>query len=307
MFTINNPEGPEDEPAIFLQEYASYCVYQLEVGENGTVHYQGYVHLFTKKRLSTLKGINPRAHWETRRGSHREAKRYCTKDETRSPDGMIVEFGEEPSPGTRCDLEDIKLMIDEGETDKAIADEHFGSYVRYFKGFDRYRTLSEKPRDSHTYCKVLWGPSRTGKSTRAMYEARLYAEGEEPYVLPRPQGKAWFDGYNGQKVVILDEFYGWLPFDLLVRMIDQLPLIVEKKGGTVQFRAELVIITSNRQPREWYKEESIPADRFEALERRLKGDLGEVIQMDVVIEEPWQPAEEDVEMEELCYDSDRSL
>ncbi len=303
LFTINNPSGDEDEPAIFLQEYASYCVYQLEVGENGTPHYQGYVHLMTKKRFSTMKNICPGAHWEARRGSHSEAKKYCSKDETRSPDGIVVEWGDEPSAGERTDLLDVKLMIDEGETWKAIADEHFGSYVRYHKGFEKYKTLDGKQREAHTYCKVLWGPAGSGKSTRAMYEARLF--GEEPYVMPRPQGKVWFDGYDGQKVIILDEFYGWLPFDLLVRMIDQLPLIVEQKGGTVQFLAELIIITSNRQPRDWYKEESVPQDRFQALERRLKGELGEVILMDVVIDHPWEP-EEDEEMEEVRrYDSDR--
>lgn len=300
MFTLNNPEGEADEPALFLQEYAKYCIYQLEVGENGTFHYQGYVQLDTKKRMSAMKELNGRCHWEPRRGTHDEAKEYCQKEDTRSADGIVVEWGEEPSPGARSDLEEIREEILAGHSMEQIADDHFGSYVRYFKGIEKYASFKAKARKEHTFCQVYWGPSGTGKSTRAMYEA-----GEDVYVVPRPHGTPWFDGYEGQSVVVLDEFYGWLPFDLLLRMIDQIPLKLQTKGGFVEFVAKLIIITSNGRPREWYSEEKVPAARFSALERRLRGDLGDVTLMDVEIDHPWTPPEEDEEMEEVQgYDSD---
>jgi hypothetical protein len=54
-------------------------------------------------------------------------------------------------------------------------------------------------------------------------------------------------------VVIIDEFYGWLPYDLLLRLCDRYPLLLETKGGQVQCSANTVIITSNLNPSQWYK------------------------------------------------------
>lgn len=39
-FTINNPEGLLDFDTLPPHKY---CVYQEEIGENGTLHFQGYV------------------------------------------------------------------------------------------------------------------------------------------------------------------------------------------------------------------------------------------------------------------------
>ena len=77
MFTINNPQE-EDIPTLEWKN-AEYIVYQKEVGENGTEHFQGYLYLKCVARLSALKKLNSRAHWEQRRGSHDQARAYCIK------------------------------------------------------------------------------------------------------------------------------------------------------------------------------------------------------------------------------------
>jgi len=53
---------------------------------------------------------------------------------------------------------------------------------------------------------------------------------------------------------VLDDFYGWLPWDFLLRLLDRYPLLVETKGGQVQFVAKTVVITSNKPYLEWYSE-----------------------------------------------------
>lgn len=76
MFTLNNPDN------VRLPETWSDCkylAYQLESGINGTPHLQGYVIFLKNKGLTALKKLEPRAHWERRRGSHAEARAYCTK------------------------------------------------------------------------------------------------------------------------------------------------------------------------------------------------------------------------------------
>ena len=63
----------------------------------------------------------------------------------------------------------------------------------------------------------------------------------------------------GHEVVIIDEFYGWLPFDLLLRVCDRYPLLVETKGGQTQFVAKVIVITSNSLPSNWYKSAYFPS------------------------------------------------
>ena len=66
-FTLNNPTIDETQIAEALQEAGSlvYAIYQLEQGENGTVHFQGYVMFQDQEYLQpTLKNCLPTAHWE---------------------------------------------------------------------------------------------------------------------------------------------------------------------------------------------------------------------------------------------------
>lgn len=75
LFTINNPTEPLVSPQRFFETLGSkFLVYQLEIGEEGTRHLQGYAHWSGKKRGSTVKRLlGGRAHVEIRRGTHSEA------------------------------------------------------------------------------------------------------------------------------------------------------------------------------------------------------------------------------------------
>jgi len=90
MFVVSfNEANPLDEEGMLdfalFPEYVKYCVYQLEVGAEGTEHFQGYMELSGKhsyKQLHSITGLE-RAHFETRRGSGPQAITYCTKVDTR--------------------------------------------------------------------------------------------------------------------------------------------------------------------------------------------------------------------------------
>ena len=100
--TLNNPGGDVKVEAV-LRACADvrYACGQREVGGvNGTEHDQFYVEFSTTYTLSAVRGLLPRAHWEVRRGTKREARDYCRKEETRVPDtqweigcGSITEEG----------------------------------------------------------------------------------------------------------------------------------------------------------------------------------------------------------------------
>lgn len=63
-----------------------YLVWQLERGESGTPHIQGYIEYQQSMRFSAVRNHLPRgAHIEPRHGTASEASEYCQK-----PDGRIV-------------------------------------------------------------------------------------------------------------------------------------------------------------------------------------------------------------------------
>lgn len=90
-FTLNNYSEIEIEQ--LEQAFRVLCkkyVFQEETGEEGTPHLQGYIHLEKKSRMSALKKINERIHWEKCR-SPKHAIAYCQKEDTRT--GKIYSKG----------------------------------------------------------------------------------------------------------------------------------------------------------------------------------------------------------------------
>jgi hypothetical protein len=183
---------------------------------------------------------------------------YCQKE------GDFMEFGKVPKQGRRSDLESIRSAIRDGATDLELADNHFGSWVRYRRAFSDYRALisSDQPRGDPKL-HVFWGDSGTGKSTRA------FTEFQGAYMLNRPNcGTVWWDGYTGQSVVVIDEFYGWIPYSELLRVCDKWPHRVRTTLGYVPFVATTIVFTSNRPWTSWYPRR-FADDGCAALARRL--------------------------------------
>uniref|UniRef100_UPI004047E79C hypothetical protein n=1 Tax=Shewanella sp. TaxID=50422 RepID=UPI004047E79C len=81
VFTINNP-SEKDWDKVWAFSY-KYLVFQVEVGESGTPHIQGFVQMQELIRITGLKKLHKRAHWEKRRGTPDEAADYCKKEESR--------------------------------------------------------------------------------------------------------------------------------------------------------------------------------------------------------------------------------
>lgn len=238
-FTLNNPTSNE----IPIHESERFIIWQREVGESGTPHLQGYIELTKPTRINNMASWLRGAHFEPRAGTREQAKAYCEKEDSRVEGPWSRGGWDLGGAGTRTDLNTIKRKLDEGVAESAIADEHFGEWLRYYKGFREYKKLRTGHRNWKTEVNILWGESGTGKSRTCQEKA------PSAYWKTRDE---WWDAYDGEEDIIIDDFYGWLPYDFLLRLMDRYPLDVPTKGGFRRFVGKRLFITSNKQPEEWY-------------------------------------------------------
>ncbi len=191
-------------------------------------------------------------------------------------------FGEKPQQGKRNDLIAVKEDLDSGATLADISQDHFGTFCRYRNSFRDYLLLNSVKRSRMPRISVFWGPPGTGKSFRA------FTIGESAgtmYSLSPPSSRnstLWFDGYCNQEVLICDEFYGWIKYDFLLRLLDRYPFQVQCKGSSTNFNTDHIIFSSNKPPSSWYPK--VP--NIGALERRLGLVTSEVVYMGEQAREP---------------------
>lgn len=269
-FTLNNYTADEVATLLLLRKFASnaitYLVYGLETApDTGTQHIQGYFETEKKISLSTAKTLFPRAHLEVAKGTQDQNKTYCLKD------GNGAEIGKPMAQGARNDLQALAQQVVEGAPVQALAAANPAEYVRYHRGLHALRAAVHdvpRRRDTDKDVHVYYGPTGTGK-TRGAIEALESLYGDDNYYKWNPSMGKWWDGYDGHRGVVLDEFRGQLPFGYLLSLLDRYAMKVETKGGSREFVADTIYITSPLPPQEWYKDLD-GSDKLAQLERRIK-------------------------------------
>jgi hypothetical protein len=93
----------------------------------------------------------------------------------------------------------------------------------------------------------IWGPAGSGKTTSI-----LNAFGRENVFIADATNAFPFDGYEGESVLLLDDFRSSLRFEYLLRVLQGQPFLVNVKGSHTLAHWTKVIISANISLSEQY-------------------------------------------------------
>ncbi len=256
----------------------TFFVMQTEKGDGtditpeGTVHYQAYCEFSKKVSWSTLKTIfGDRIHIVNSRGNSTSNIRYCTKSDTRYTESVIClagSWGTAKRGGTQLMA---ALDIKGGADMEEIDDKYPALVMMHGPKVEGYIARSKGHRKEKPKVTILYGLTGCGKSQYCMN-----VFGTKAYWVSSPAGQTvWWGHYMGQKVCIFDDFHSkWFALTDMIRLLDSTPYMVAPKGDQVPFTSELLVFTSNVDPRDWYsnygQKPGELREHRDALERRIQ-------------------------------------
>lgn len=269
----------QDDNILLISSYIEQCP------KTQRWHIQGYMALKKKRRLSSLFATTlcvweDDTIWPFVKPALYSAwhnKRYCEKANTAHPNEHGFTRGEAASwteeqlknlgkkQGKRSDIEAMAKDFQDNpwETKLTKARKFPNQFCHYNRAFDKLLTLerdyqyhsdynnSERKKNMKNY--VYVGPPGCGKSHTVEQEVKkLISDNSQLRVYYKTIQK-WWDGYDGEEIVVWDDFRSSMPFSELLNLMDGKPFRREAKGTTICLRAHHIFFTTPRQPRYWYR------------------------------------------------------
>lgn len=261
----------EAEPC-FDESKMKWLIYAPEVCPmTGKDHWQGFVQWKSAKSMKAscraLGGVS----CQVMRGTFEHQLTYIqgpySKDGKEKPlNPLFQEYGTMPQQGQRKDLEQLRDdLLDGTKTVEDILVENPLMYHQYGRTMQAIAAVRAMKRRRTMMTKGIWlfGSTGTGKSHAAWYGRPVST------VYGMPDDKGWWDLYDGQPVVVMDDFRGKLPYEQLLKLVDKWHTSVSRRGQPpMPFTAELVIVTSSLPPELVYKRR-MAEDSLDQLYRRF--------------------------------------
>lgn len=270
----------------FKSEKVHYYVYGLEEGEQHTPHIQFYFEVNDAMSYSAIQKKLGFSCWlKAAKGHGRDAAGYCKKGalhsspwkkkngkddwsyyfDNPSESWLGGEDGELSMQGKRTDIDaPVEAIRFDSATLSTIAHDFPIQYVKYYKGFQSLRSHMLLPRKLESMPEVIWlhGPTGTGKTHDAYHKYWP----DIPHYHWKPSNGNWWDGYDGQDKIILDEFRAQMTWSDILGLLDRYECRVPIKGGFTQIQASKFVITSPHKPEHTYKED----DRYDRIAQLLR-------------------------------------
>lgn len=238
QLTINNPSEHNLTHDVIKTTISSFpgCIYWClcdEVGQEGTPHTHLYVVFENAVMFSTIQKRFYGAHIEPAKGSNQENRDYVHKEgkwadsekkETNLPE-TFEESGELPPEPERHQKysEAVLMMLQNGATNAEILQE-LPTAMNHLPHIDRARQalLEEQFRTKWRTLEVyyIWGQTGVGK-TRSVMEKYGYENVYRVTNYTHP-----FDQYQGQDIILFDEFRSSLPLSDMLTYLDGYPVML---------------------------------------------------------------------------------
>ncbi len=282
VFTLNNPTKEE----IFFwqsllrlesfrkEHHVRYVIFQTELSDSGTTHYQGYVELDTQMRAGqVVRHFGSRVYFANRRGTQAQAIAYAKKESSRVSNGLAGDGGEAKKLG-KDKLGVVAAALQLGSDLKELHEDYPVSFMKYGSKIRSYALGRIGRRRSPPEVIIYYGKTGTGKSATAD------KAWPDAYWVPQPRpGGWWWPNYCGEETIIIDEFANQFKYHTMLRLLDRYPFDLQEKGGNMQLCASTkrIVFTTNIHPNQWYH--GIKYEDKAPLRRRLR-DFAKVYTFD---------------------------
>lgn len=259
---FNYTEARHAELIEKLEPYTYLIIGKETCPETQTRHYQCYVHFKNPRSIHAVRKLLHPNHVDIAKGSAKQNFVYCSKE------GDFEEYGKRPLDkhevsklASEAKIEKNKRLVDKSVSlNELVQDGTLSPYQ--VCNLKRARDILAQESDSYTPkgLRGLWicGPPGCGK-TRMVHE--VY--GESLYL--KPQSK-WWDGYRGEKTVLLDDLDVSILGHYMKIWSDRYACNGEVKGSSIVLRHELFIVTTNYRIEELFSEPMLKS----AIERRFE-------------------------------------
>lgn len=247
---------------------------QLEQGGHTEyLHYQIFMQATSRIRLSTVRARLEKKHGihvgyiEPRRYSVDSCVAYVAKKETRQAGPFIHgEFDQHDAQGKRNDLEELRDAVVKGasvtdvlnDPDLSVKASRVMPWLEKMAGAQQAARFSQEDREVTVH--YLWGKSGLGKTKSVL-------DGDRSQIFRVTNYEHPFDDYAGQSTLVLDEFAGQLPFQLLLNVLDRYPCKLPCRYHDAWAGWTTVWIISNKPLKHQYQD--VEPEVRAALDRRI--------------------------------------
>lgn len=271
-YTCNNPT--EEDWKQLMHAPCRFKCGTVEVGEkSGLPHIHAY--LYYKNPVVKPCKYFKRADLQPVRDAD-GWRGYLLKSKTRIC-GPFQE-GEPPHQGLKKELFDLAGQIVQNKMKpKEIALASPGLFAQHHRGLLALSTMFADRERPPPECTWLWGLAGTGKTR---YVIDTFGE-EHVYIKDCTK---WWDNYQGEKAILIDDFDGSWPFRDLLRLLDRYRYQGQTKGGYVPIVSPYIFITCEFHPSAFWP----PGNTLDQITRRLH-TIREVKKVEETIEEGASP------------------
>lgn len=284
QITINNPLEKDFTHDKIKEEISKIksCIYYCLSDEIGTKEKTHHTHIYlacsSAVRFSTIKNRFTKAHIEIAHGTSEQNRDYVfkigkwendKKGETKLPDTQ-EEYGEIPveRQGSRNDIADLYDMIKDEMSDYEILEEN-PDYILHLDKIGKVRQTIRQNKYKEIFRELsttyIYGKTGTGKTHRVMAKY-----GFENVFRVTNYLHGGFDAYEGQDVIIFDEFCSNFKIQEMLNYLDGYPLELPcRYANKVACFTKVYIISNIDLFSQYIKVQSETLETWKAFLRRI--------------------------------------